>query len=247
MAFTKIYIFPILFGIWIPLTVFITFTVSVLTEHVRPLLPYISDTGTWAPESCIFGIMLTFGSIFLLIIVYVRYRYLQEVQRKNNYSPTLRKINKAGLYVGYVSIFGCLIVANFQVSETFIVHNLGAFSCFGCGAIYQVIQVKLSFKMYPTIGHRKNNIFRAVVTAISCLTFITTFICAALSIRYFTGTDMTKWKQEDGGYEFHIASAVSEYVLVISTVLHIVTYFYEFRTIEFNEPPISIKGVVAEA
>uniref|UniRef100_A0A6P7FW14 DNA damage-regulated autophagy modulator protein 1-like n=1 Tax=Diabrotica virgifera virgifera TaxID=50390 RepID=A0A6P7FW14_DIAVI len=64
MAFTKIYIFPILFGIWIPLTVFITFTVSVLTEHVRPLLPYISDTGTWAPESCIFGIMLTFGSIF---------------------------------------------------------------------------------------------------------------------------------------------------------------------------------------
>ncbi|XP_050510016.1 DNA damage-regulated autophagy modulator protein 2-like isoform X2 [Diabrotica virgifera virgifera] len=246
MAFTKIYIFPILFGIWIPLTVFITFTVSVLTEHVRPLLPYISDTGTWAPESCIFGIMLTFGSIFLLIIVYVRYRYLQEVQRKNNYSPTLRKINKAGLYVGYVSIFGCLIVANFQVSETFIVHNLGAFSCFGCGAIYQVIQVILSYKMYPTIGHRINNIFRAVIT---CLNVSAILIFAALYIEYFTapGTDMTKWKQEDGGYEFHIASAVSEYVLVISTVLHIVTYFYEFRTIEFNEPPISIKGVVAEA
>jgi hypothetical protein len=31
------------------------YTIAVLNEHVDPGFPYISDTGSYSPESCIFG------------------------------------------------------------------------------------------------------------------------------------------------------------------------------------------------
>lgn len=31
------------------------YTIAVLNEHVDPAFPYISDTGSYSPESCIFG------------------------------------------------------------------------------------------------------------------------------------------------------------------------------------------------
>jgi len=37
--------------------------IAVLIGHVAPDWPYISDTGTIPPESCIFGQFLTFDAL----------------------------------------------------------------------------------------------------------------------------------------------------------------------------------------
>ena len=37
--------------------------ISVLNGHVAPGWPYISDTGTTSPESCIFGQFVTFDAL----------------------------------------------------------------------------------------------------------------------------------------------------------------------------------------
>lgn len=43
--------------------------------------------------------------------------------------------------MGLISSFGLSIVANFQETNVFIVHIIGAFMCFGAGTIYFWIQV----------------------------------------------------------------------------------------------------------
>ncbi len=37
-------------------------------------LPYISDTGTYPPESCIFAQFLNMGALLIGIDVYIRYK-----------------------------------------------------------------------------------------------------------------------------------------------------------------------------
>ncbi|XP_056648851.1 DNA damage-regulated autophagy modulator protein 2-like isoform X1 [Diorhabda sublineata] len=244
MTFKKIYICPILFGLWLPITVIITYSVSVLTEHVRPILPYISDTGTWAPESCIFGIMVSIGAVMWWIISYVRYMHIAEIQEKNDISGPMKKLNKYSLYIATLSVFGTLIVANFQVTEIFIVHLMGASLCFGFGLLYQMSQVILSFKMFPLIGHKILNLFRLFLTILTAASFMSTSICGYISMINFRGEDLTKWKPDDGGYFYHIISAISEYVLVTATVLHIATFVHEFRDIEIHQPIVTTKTYV---
>lgn len=45
------------------LSVCARYAVAASLDHVYPVWPYISDTGTLPPESCIFGLMLNIGSL----------------------------------------------------------------------------------------------------------------------------------------------------------------------------------------
>ncbi|KAJ8921751.1 hypothetical protein NQ315_010661 [Exocentrus adspersus] len=63
MGFKHAYLLPIVFCLLMPVTFVITYTSAVLNENVKPVFPYISDTGNWTPESCIFALLLTIGAI----------------------------------------------------------------------------------------------------------------------------------------------------------------------------------------
>lgn len=47
----------IVYGIY-----FYRYSIAVLLGHTAPEFPYISDTGTQSPESCIFGQALNLGA-----------------------------------------------------------------------------------------------------------------------------------------------------------------------------------------
>ncbi|XP_061912071.1 DNA damage-regulated autophagy modulator protein 2b isoform X2 [Entelurus aequoreus] len=49
---------PALLVIWTWASFVFAYVTAVLLRHVDPLVPYISDTGTMAPERCVFGFML---------------------------------------------------------------------------------------------------------------------------------------------------------------------------------------------
>ncbi|KAJ8932278.1 hypothetical protein NQ314_014770 [Rhamnusium bicolor] len=241
MVFKHSYVVPIILVIWFPLTFIITYTLSVVNENVKPLFPYISDTGSWSPESCIFGILLTTGAIFMWIIIYVRYRQVRELCEKNDFKSYTHKLNKISLYLACIASYGLIVVANFQVTNVLVVHLIGAGMCFGLGTLYQILQVVISFLIYPTFGKKSINIFRAFCTVICIITLTLTSGFALVSILQFTGDDLTKWGKEDGGYDFHLVSTIAEWILAIFTQFFLVTYTEEFKLVEFSEPTIIAK------
>lgn len=55
--------FPLLVFIVFPLTFVTTYSVAVKNDHILPFFAYISDTGTFAPEMCIFGLGLSLAMV----------------------------------------------------------------------------------------------------------------------------------------------------------------------------------------
>lgn len=80
----------------------------------------------------------------------MRYRQVKELCNTNNFSPVVRKYNTVTIYVGCASVLGMVIVANFQETNAFVVHIIGAQLCFGGGVIWQLLQVcpKILFMFY---------------------------------------------------------------------------------------------------
>ncbi|KYB29094.1 DNA damage-regulated autophagy modulator protein 2-like Protein [Tribolium castaneum] len=231
--------YPILCAVWFFLTFIVTYIISVCRQDVIAVFPYISDTGTWSPESCIFGLMLNIGAIIQGLIVYIRYRQLSHLLGKDTFYPeTVQKNNRTSLILGITAAFGVCIVANFQETNAFEVHVFGAILAFGLGSVYQCMQTHISFKVYPNLGNKTINIIRVIFSIVSCVTFLVTFLFAGLSLLQFKGDDPTKWSKDDGGYVDHFISAIAEWIMAVTTILFLAFYTSEFKKISFTEPPL---------
>ena len=100
------------------------YVVAIWLGHVEIEFPYISDTGTHTPESCIFSQMLNIVSFLVALTMYVRYKQVEQYYR-DHLSPESSRIlaaNVWSLWIGWVSAFGLSIVANFQETSVFRVH-----------------------------------------------------------------------------------------------------------------------------
>lgn len=51
-----------------------------------------------------------------------------------------------------------------------------------------------------------------------------------------SGKDPTKWTSSDGGFVLHIVSTITEWILMISTMIFILLYVKEFRNVRISEP-----------
>lgn len=56
-----------------PATMVVTFTLAVTSEHVYPVMPFMSYTGDRPVESCIFSFGLNSIAATYIIICYLRY------------------------------------------------------------------------------------------------------------------------------------------------------------------------------
>ncbi|XP_022439803.1 DNA damage-regulated autophagy modulator protein 2 isoform X2 [Eschrichtius robustus] len=97
--------------IWTAAAFIFSYITAITLHHVDPVLPYISDTGTVAPEKCLFGAMLNIAAVLCIATIYVRYK---QVHALNPEESRIIKLNKAGLVLGLLSCLGLSIVANFQ-------------------------------------------------------------------------------------------------------------------------------------
>ncbi|KAF5302714.1 hypothetical protein FQR65_LT08456 [Abscondita terminalis] len=113
-----------------------------LENHVH--IPFISDTGTTPPESCIFGQILNVGALLFAITMYVRYRQVKlfqlddEVKLNPNW-------NVFSLVFGSLTSIGITIVGNFQETAILSIHMIGASMTFGCGTTYICIQTVIFY------------------------------------------------------------------------------------------------------
>lgn len=84
---------------------------------------------------------MTFYEFPVGLTSYVRYRQVRYICDNRDVEKDLRSLNKMSLWFGILSSFGISLVANFQETNIFSVHLIGAFLAFGLGAMYQYLSV----------------------------------------------------------------------------------------------------------
>ncbi|XP_060522623.1 DNA damage-regulated autophagy modulator protein 2-like [Cylas formicarius] len=234
---------PVAIFVLTAVTTSITFYLSAIyTDHVNYTLPYISDTGTYPPESCIFGQLLNIISVLVGFVMYIKFRQVKEIFEKHHIDEQLN-INEIGLFVGILAAFGISVVANFQETNVFVVHWIGAILTFGCGSVYCSLQTLLYIKISPVIGQRKLTLFRIILSLVSFVTFLVFTITGFMAYAEFKGDDVTKWTKEDGGFDIHQISTNTEWICAGCTMIYILLLVQEFRKITVRpltvvlEPP----------
>ncbi|XP_073090532.1 DNA damage-regulated autophagy modulator protein 2 isoform X3 [Manis javanica] len=183
--------------IWTAAAFIFSYITAIVLHHVDPALPYISDTGTIAPEKCLFGAMLNIAAVLSVATIYVRYKQVHALSPEEN---CIIKLNKAGLVLGLLSCLGLSLVANFQKTAFFAVHVCGAVLAFGMGSLYMFVQTILSYQMQPKI-HGKQVFWIRLLVAIWCgISAFSMLTCSLLLYSGSFGTDIVQklhWNPED--------------------------------------------------
>ncbi len=68
-------------------------------------------------------------------------------------------------------------------------------------------------------------------------------ICGIISHILFEGTNPRKWYPSDGGWRFHVASSIGEWIVATIFSFYILTFTEEFRYVGFDHPQIRIVEV----
>lgn len=215
----------------VSLTTFaLTYIISVARGDVSAYFPYISDTGTKVPESCIFGQFLNIAAALSLWTMYVRYKLVQALAGDED--SRLRRLNNVSLFLGIFSSLGLSLVANFQETSVEPVHIAGAALVFGFGVIYAFIQTFLSYHMHPDYNGLYICRIRLFISVLSLVCMIITFVAATISRIKGQPPDRLHWKPEDPGFVAHITSTIGEWITAVTFLLFFFTYIRDFQKVK---------------
>ncbi|XP_018319530.1 DNA damage-regulated autophagy modulator protein 1-like [Agrilus planipennis] len=257
----KVHYWPTLTFIWFVVTFVISYAVALYHDHIYWLFPYISDTGDLAPESCVFAQFLNIGIIFLSVTVYVRYREVDAVINGGLInSPATTKLNIVGLCLGWLKCLGLSLVANFQLNADYVskLHIYAAMVAFLIGAVYCILQTVISWKyviLYrnATTGTSKLAFsmfsFRVFLVVSFFAAFISYKVCAYKAAALYDAKAVYKqnaqgelvlvlprqYTPDIGGFKYKVASAFSQWIVVLIELLYIATFTKEFRNMRFRE------------
>nr|XP_057911635.1 DNA damage-regulated autophagy modulator protein 2b isoform X2 [Doryrhamphus excisus] len=179
---------PALLVVWTAASFIFAYVTAVLLRHVDPLVPYISDTGTMAPERCVFGIMLDVSALLGMATVYVRYKQVEALT--DNSELHLHRLNRFGLLLGVCSSLGMCVVANFQKTTLFSVHLLGAVLTLGVGALYILVQTVLSHYMQPHVHSRSVFVVRLAIWLWTLISIVSMFVSSVIMYSSLPGVDV---------------------------------------------------------
>uniref|UniRef100_A0A182I9P0 CWH43-like N-terminal domain-containing protein n=1 Tax=Anopheles arabiensis TaxID=7173 RepID=A0A182I9P0_ANOAR len=244
---SNLYLLPISVFLLFNFTFIGTYIAAVLQGHVVPTVPYISDAATYSPESCVFGQFINIGCVLLGITIYVRYRQIQELSfRHSDVRQALGRCSGIGFWIGIGSCLGISIVGNFQETNVRIVHYVGAFLSFGLGTVYFWIQSYISYYIQPYMGTMQKANLRMALSVVCTVFFMIVAVTGVISHILFRGTDPRKWYPSDGGWEYHVASSISEWIVATAFCFYVLTFTDEFRTMQLDHPPVKPNLILLE-
>ena len=174
--------FLTLMGFFTILSFVLGYAISVSLDKVHYLFPYISDTGTTTPASSYFGLCLNLSSVFAAISMYFRHSYLEK-QPNVLSTRRLHIVNDVALFLGGLSAFGIMLVANFQETSVLLLHLVGATMTFALGNVYCWIHNYLTYVTRDAEGGRvkKIVILRVILSTFSTICFFLTMIGANMA------------------------------------------------------------------
>ncbi|XP_078803981.1 DNA damage-regulated autophagy modulator protein 2b [Oryzias latipes] len=226
---------PAALVVWTVASFVFAYITAVVLRHVDPLVPYISDTGTTAPERCVFGIMMDVSAFLGVATMYVRYKQVEALDGQEDLR--LRRLNVSGLLLGLISSFGMCVVANFQKTTLFSMHLVGAVLTFGFGAVYIMVQTALSLRMQPRVHSRTVFLVRLSIGIWTVGSIISMFVSSVIMYSSLPGVDVPRklhWTPGEVGYTPHIISTVSEWSLALSFISFFLTYIRDFQKIQLR-------------
>lgn len=148
-------------------------------------------------------------------------------------------MNNRALWIGLGSCLGISIVGNFQETNVRIAHYVGAISCFGCGTVYFWMQAVISYYLQPYLGTMARAHIRLGLSVLCTVLFFVIAVTGLISHILFNGQDPKKWYPSDGGWEYHIASSISEWLMSTAFCFYILTFSDEFRGISVDHPQLA--------
>ncbi|CAF1121394.1 unnamed protein product, partial [Brachionus calyciflorus] len=232
MTSSRSYLALLIFCISVPIAFGITYVVSVSNGDIPAFFPYISDTGTLPPASCIFGQFVDIGTALIFFICLIRYYHIKCLIMSRR-SKNMINWNKFSFIFGNISCLGLSLVGNFQFTNQFILHSIGAVLSFGGLFIYINIQIYIS-KYFASELKLKNwvHIYRLVFICLSTISSIISSIFLVISFSKFDGEDRLQWKPTDSGFVEHVISSSSEWVFVLLLIMVFASFTNEFKQIE---------------
>uniref|UniRef100_A0A0N4Z5Z7 DNA damage-regulated autophagy modulator protein 1 n=1 Tax=Parastrongyloides trichosuri TaxID=131310 RepID=A0A0N4Z5Z7_PARTI len=228
---------PIIFGIVFSITLGFTYCLSVYYDNVDPWLPYISSSGDERPESCIFSFLLNICAFMCMLIIYLRYKLITQLNREQD--DFLKKINELTFSIGMIASLSMMIVANFQQTAEWTIHITAAVICFSSSVVYMCMDAFVTRYMYPTFNGNSIANVRIVLSIIAVISLV----CAigfgfAASAKYHsvypdkpTPRPWDQRKEFQPGYNIHCVSAFFEWFLAFLIMLHIVSFTRDFEII----------------
>lgn len=246
---SKLHWYPVFLVLYLPVSFIITYTIAVGYGHVEAGFPYISDTGTLPPESCVFGQLLNIGAVFAAFTMYVRYRQIYEHCKDNTEVRRVVTVNKVAFGLGLVTALGVSLVGNFQETNILVVHLFGAFLAFGIGGIYCYIQTWISYKLPDMPGTSKFSRTTRLILCIADISLIITLVVASNLASKHAPPDhenRMKWGPSDPGYAEHLVSTIAEWLMAIVTVAYFLTFTKEFTKFRLNAPELIFHGDLKE-
>lgn len=143
--------------------------------------------------------------------------------------------------LGCISAFGLSVVANFQETNVFRVHMIGAMLAFGFGVMYAWSQTYMSFKMIRLVNTKSMAFFRLFLSILMTCTFTTSSICGPMAFRQFNGKDPTNWRRKFvctvnlGGFLFTFCLLSLCWSLTLSVELRF-AHLYQFFLLKTIQP-----------
>lgn len=230
---------------WLPASVGILFAIgaitayatSVVKEEVTPYVPFVSEAGTFLPQSGLFSIFLFLTSLTCMVTVCVMYTIIKGMLEPKNRMDLV--INLLGLISGLVSAFGLIVVASYPLSSTKIAHDIGAVMTFVMGVLYTCFQTYLSYKIYPGVSRNALCRFRLFLSLIGVISIATMFVFNIIGTRQWYSVpheyDKAKRLYTDEGFVALTVAASAEWIVCFCFMSFFFTYVVEFQRTHRDE------------
>ena len=154
MGLLAVHFYPIILAVVSTAALVVTSITALCNGHAKAGdWPYVTDFAARPPESSIFAMFISASSMLVASVVYIRYKEVRAFYRVHWVSISTNRMNKAGLYIGWTMSLAFLVMACFPAGQEPDVHYVAAFSGFGLGILYFILQVVLAFEETRCIGN----------------------------------------------------------------------------------------------
>ncbi|XP_073495575.1 DNA damage-regulated autophagy modulator protein 1-like [Phyllobates terribilis] len=214
---------PCLWVTWTLMGLCVTYTMTILEGHAPTYMLYISETGSYFPESNVFTTVFMMSSILGAMTIYFQYKFL-DIQSAAIKIPCSTS-QKILLIVGLSSCIGTSVVAVFQVEHFHGIHRTGAIISLGLGTVYNVCQSKYLYQM--SLSNLYVCHIRMALSLIMAGSLIT-FLLFKITLIYELCTRGHCKKVCD------TSAVISEWLSVLTFMLHYLTYYKDFQHLCIN-------------
>jgi len=240
MLLPPLFIFPLLSGLLLPAAFLLSYLIAVYLGHTHWGWPYISDTTTSPPESCIFSQLVNIGVLFVTATIYIRYKQVAEYCSSYQLPSRLSILNAFCLASGWGGAVGLSFFANFEETEVPTVHFVGFYLCFLLGLVWAWCTVLATYTLHPMAAPWWLVLLRLGLAITYSLTFLTMWITGGVAWSRYDGQFPVVWSPEVGGWTMHCFSTASEWLMALSLDLTILSLVPEFRNLTLDSPQIRL-------